>query len=150
MVHVPRGVDEYLELLEDRAQAKQNGGSSSAAGSSSKGEAARETLLGKGSVQSGGTRDASSGVKDSSGSVLSAAQARDIRKKLQSLERKMNTAQRKVDEAKQAQLEVDPYDYVALGEAQIKVKECERSGFLHLKRNGSNRQQCSRVNFLNY
>ena len=124
VVHVPRGVDEYLELLEDRAQAKQNGGSSSAAGSSSKGSGKGSTV-GKGSVQSGGTRDASSGVKDSSGSVLSAAQARDIRKKLQSLERKMNTAQRKVDEAKQAQLEVDPYDYVALGEAQIKVKECE-------------------------
>lgn len=124
VVHVPRGVDEYLELLEDRAQAKQNGGSSSAAGSSSKGSGKGNTV-GKGSVQSGGTRDALSGVKDSSGSVLSAAQARDIRKKLQSLERKMNTAQRKVDEAKQAQLEVDPYDYVALGEAQIKVKECE-------------------------
>lgn len=124
VVHVPRGVDEYLELLEDRAQAKQNGGSSSAAGSSSKGSGKGNTV-GKGSVQSGGTRDASSGAKDSSGSVLSAAQARDIRKKLQSLERKMNTAQRKVDEAKQAQLEVDPYDYVALGEAQIKVKECE-------------------------
>lgn len=124
VVHVPRGVDEYLELLEDRAQAKRNGGSSSAAGSSSKGSGKGNTV-GKGSVQSGGTRDASSGAKDSSGSVLSAAQARDIRKKLQSLERKMNTAQRKVDEAKQAQLEVDPYDYVALGEAQIKVKECE-------------------------
>ena len=124
VVYVPRGVDEYLELLEDRAQAKQNGGSSSAAGSSSKGSGKGNTV-GKGSVQSGGTRDASSGAKDSSGSVLSAAQARDIRKKLQSLERKMNTAQRKVDEAKQAQLEVDPYDYVALGEAQIKVKECE-------------------------
>lgn len=124
VVHVPRGVDEYLELLEDRAQAKQNGGSSSAAGSSSKGSGKGNTV-GKGSAQSGGTRDASSGAKDSSGSVLSAAQARDIRKKLQSLERKMNTAQRKVDEAKQAQLEVDPYDYVALGEAQIKVKECE-------------------------
>ena len=124
VVHVPRGVDEYLELLEDRAQAKQNGGSSSAAGSSSKGSGKGNTV-GKGSVQSGGTRDASSGAKVSSGSVLSAAQARDIRKKLQSLERKMNTAQRKVDEAKQAQLEVDPYDYVALGEAQIKVKECE-------------------------
>lgn len=124
VVHVPRGVDEYLELLEDRTQAKQNGGSSSAAGSSSKGSGKGNTV-GKGSVQSGGTRDASSGAKDSSGSVLSAAQARDIRKKLQSLERKMNTAQRKVDEAKQAQLEVDPYDYVALGEAQIKVKECE-------------------------
>lgn len=124
VVHVPRGVDEYLELLEDRAQAKQNGGSSNAAGSSSKGSGKGNTV-GKGSVQSGGTRDASSGAKDSSGSVLSAAQARDIHKKLQSLERKMNTAQRKVDEAKQAQLEVDPYDYVALGEAQIKVKECE-------------------------
>lgn len=124
VVHVPRGVDEYLELLEDRAHAKQKGGSSSAAGSSSKGGGKGNTA-GKGSAQSGGTRDASSGAKDSSGSVLSAAQARDIRKKLQSLERKMNTAQRKVDEAKQAQLEVDPYDYVALGEAQIKVKECE-------------------------
>ena len=124
VVHVPRGVDEYLELLEDRAHAKQKGGSSSAAGSSSKGSG-KGNAAGKGSAQSGGTRDASSGAKDSSGSVLSAAQARDIRKKLQSLERKMNTAQRKVDEAKQAQLEVDPYDYVALGEAQIKVKECE-------------------------
>ena len=124
VVHVPRGVDEYLELLEDRAHAKQKGGSSSTAGSSSKGGDKGNTA-GKGSAQSGGTRDASSGAKDSSGSVLSAAQARDIRKKLQSLERKMNTAQRKVDEAKQAQLEVDPYDYVALGEAQIKVKECE-------------------------
>ena len=124
VVHVPRGVDEYLELLEDRAHAKQKGGSSSAAGSSSKGGDKGNTA-GKGSAQSGGTRDAASGAKDSSGSVLSAAQARDIRKKLQSLERKMNTAQRKVDEAKQAQLEVDPYDYVALGEAQIKVKECE-------------------------
>lgn len=124
VVHVPRGVDEYLELLEDRAHAKQKGGSSSAVGSSSKGGGKGNTA-GKGSAQSGGTRDASSGAKDSSGSVLSAAQARDIRKKLQSLERKMNTAQRKADEAKQAQLEVDPYDYVALGEAQIKVKECE-------------------------
>ncbi len=124
VVHVPRGVDEYLELLEDRAHAKQKGGSSSTARSSSKGSGKGNTA-GKGSAQSGGTRDASSGAKDSSGLVLSAAQARDIRKKLQSLERKMNTAQRKVDEAKQAQLEVDPYDYVALGEAQIKVKECE-------------------------
>lgn len=124
VVHVPRGVDEYLELLEDRTHAKQKGGSSSAAGSSSKGSG-KGNAAGKGSAQSGGTRDASSGAKDSSGLVLSSAQARDIRKKLQSLERKMNTAQRKVDEAKQAQLEVDPYDYVALGEAQIKVKECE-------------------------
>lgn len=124
VVHVPRGVDEYLELLEDHAHAKQKGGSSSIARSSSKGSGKGNTA-GKGSAQSGETQDASSGAKDSSGSVLSAAQARDIRKKLQSLERKMNTAQRKVDEAKQAQLEVDPYDYVALGEAQIKVKECE-------------------------
>lgn len=124
VVHVPRGVDEYLELLEDHAHAKQKGGSSSIARSSSKGSG-KGNAAGKGSAQSGETQDASSGAKDFSGSVLSAAQARDIRKKLQSLERKMNTAQRKVDEAKQAQLEVDPYDYVALGEAQIKVKECE-------------------------
>lgn len=107
IVHVPRGVDEYLELLD---------------------EYKKEGIAGR---LNDGTAGARTGVGskadelDSSQSPLSAAQVRDIRKKLQSLERKMNTAQRKVDEAKEALQGVDPYDYQALGEAQGKVNECE-------------------------
>lgn len=107
VVHVPRGVDEYLELLD---------------------EYKKEGIAGRLNGGMAGTRVSVGGKADeldSPQSPLSAAQVRDIRKKLQSLERKMNTAQRKVDEAKEALQGVDPYDYQALGEAQGKVNECE-------------------------
>lgn len=116
VVHVPRGVDEYLELLQEYSAGQSTN-------TSSKQDQKKHHAASDGS-ESVKTATAQSG-DDSSHPALSAAQARDIRKKLQSLERKMNTAQRKVDEAKQAQLAVDPYDYVALGEAQEVVKSCE-------------------------
>lgn len=117
VVHVPRGVDEYLELLDEY---KKEG----IAGRLNDGTAGARTSVGS----SAGARTGvggKAGEPDSPQSSLSAAQVRDIRKKLQSLERKMNTAQRKVDEAKEALQGVDPYDYQALGEAQGKVNECE-------------------------
>lgn len=117
VVHVPRGVDEYLELLDEY---KKEG----IAGRLNDGTAGARTSVGS----SAGARTGvggKAGEPDSPQSSLSAAQVRDIRKKLQSLERKMNTAQRKVDEAKEALKSVDPYDYQALGEAQAKVSECE-------------------------
>lgn len=117
VVHVPRGVDEYLELLDEY---KKEG----IAGRLNDGTAGARTSVGS----SAGARTGVGGKADeldSPQSPLSAAQVRDIRKKLQSLERKMNTAQRKVDEAKEALKSVDPYDYQALGEAQAKVSECE-------------------------
>lgn len=117
VVHVPRGVDEYLELLDEY---KKEG----IAGRLNGGTAGARTSVGS----SAGTRTgvgSKAGEPGSPQSSLSAAQVRDIRKKLQSLERKMNTAQRKVDEAKEALKSVDPYDYQALGEAQAKVSECE-------------------------
>ena len=116
VVHVPRGVDEYLELLQEYSAGQSTN-------TSSKQDQRKHHAASDGS-ESVKTATAQSG-DDSSHPALSAAQARDIRKKLQSLERKMNTAQRKVDEAKKAQLAVDPYDYVALGEAQEVVKSCE-------------------------
>ena len=118
VVHVPRGVDEYLELLDEY---KKEG----IAGRLNDGTAGARTSVGS----SAGARTGvggKAGEPDSPQSSLSAAQVRDIRKKLQSLERKMNTAQRKVDEAKEALKSVDPYDYQALGEAQAKVSECEK------------------------
>lgn len=119
VVHVPRGVDEYLELL---AEYKASGG---VAGKSDKKNSGSKSKGGA-HAESKAKHDAvSGGSKSDSQTTLSAAQVRDIRKKLQSLERKMNTAQRKIDEAKAALQEVDPYDYQALGEAQGTVSECE-------------------------
>lgn len=124
VVHVPRGVDEYLELLEEHEKDKLRGkkGSVQAQGSVSGHKGTdRDSGLSNGANAAGDTDSASTQERP----ALSAAQAREIRKKIQSLERKMNTAQRKVDEAKAALMEVDPYDYQALGEAQQQVKEKE-------------------------
>lgn len=119
VVHVPRGVDEYLELL---AEYKASGG---VAGKSDKKNSGSKSKGGAHAESKAKHDAASDGSKSDSQTTLSAAQVRDIRKKLQSLERKMNTAQRKIDEAKAALQEVDPYDYQALGEAQGAVSECE-------------------------
>jgi len=124
VVHVPRGVDEYLELLEEYEKDKLRGkkGSVQAQGNVSGHKGTdRDSGLSNGANAAGGTDSVSTQERP----ALSAAQAREIRKKIQSLERKMNTAQRKVDEAKAALMEVDPYDYQALGEAQQQVKEKE-------------------------
>lgn len=124
VVHVPRGVDEYLELLEEYEKGKVRGkkGSAQTWGSVS-GHKGTDWDSGSsnGANAAGDTDSASTQERP----ALSAAQAREIRKKIQSLERKMNTAQRKVDEAKAALMEVNPYDYQALGEAQQQVKEKE-------------------------
>lgn len=124
VVHVPRGVDEYLELLEEYEKDKLRGkkGSVQAQGSVSGHKGTdRDSGSSNGANAAGDTDSVSTQERP----ALSAAQAREIRKKIQSLERKMNTAQRKVDEAKAALMEVDPYDYQALGEAQQQVKEKE-------------------------
>ena len=124
VVHVPRGGDEYLELLEEYEKDKLRGkkGSVQAQGSVSGHKGTdRDSGSSNGANAAGDTVSASTQERP----ALSAAQAREIRKKIQSLERKMNTAQRKVDEAKAALMEVDPYDYQALGEAQQQVKEKE-------------------------
>lgn len=104
VVHVPRGVDEYLELLE---VAQQN----------------VDTVASRGAVQGSAPSGASQAEQSTTkaASSLSAAQERDIRKKLQSLERKMNTAQGKVDDAQMALQETDPYNYQALEQAQQSV-----------------------------
>lgn len=111
VTHVPRGVEEYLELL------GASGGAASGQGSKGIGSAS-------GKASAAGAHASESG-RDSANSALSAAEARDIRKKVQSLERKMHTAQGKVEKAQGALLEVDPYDYQALGEAQAQVQEAQ-------------------------
>lgn len=102
LTHCPRGVEEYLELLEESQAA----------------------AAGKGA--SAGKESAEQSAKaPAQGSALSNAEAHEARKKMNSLDRKMSTMKSKIAKAKDALMEVDPYDYEALGAQQAKIHELE-------------------------
>ena len=104
--HCPRGVDEYLELLDERNQLTASG--RTFADVTGQGAAAR--------VQQG----ASSKTSDSG---YTNAELREMKKRLASLNKKMGTAARKVED-KQAEMDgVDPTDFVRLGELQAELDE---------------------------
>lgn len=100
LTHCPRGVDEYLELLEEdrRAQLGKTPGASKQSGA-----AQPQTQTG-----------------------LSAAEVRELKKQARSIENKMKTQEKKLAQAKEDLLKVDPYDYQALGEAQAGIRELEQ------------------------
>lgn len=102
LTHVPRGVEEYLELLH-ASQAKGVGANSAGASAAKPGAQASAA----------------------STSGLSAAEERELKKQARSLDGKMNTARKKIEAAKQDLAAVDPYDYQALGEAQAVIHELE-------------------------
>ncbi len=104
--HVPRGVDEYLELLQ---ASRQNGQTASRGGL---GSAQTEAVLKR-------AQPASQTLRDTS---LSGGQAHRARKQLASLERKMHTLDGKIEQAKQEQLTVDPTDYAELGAIQQTIQ----------------------------
>lgn len=100
LTHCPRGVDEYLELLEEDRRAQLNKTTSA----SKQGSAAQPQ------AQSG----------------LSAAEVRELKKQARSIENKMKTQEKKLAQAKEDLLKIDPYDYQALGEAQAGIHELEQ------------------------
>lgn len=102
LTHCPRGVEEYLELLEESQAAAAGKGASA----------------GKGSAEQ-------SAKAPAQGSALSNAEAHEARKKMNSLDRKMSTMKSKIAKAKDVLMEVDPYDYEALGAQQAKIHELE-------------------------
>ena len=138
--HVPRGVDEYLELLRtsrQQGQAALRDGfgstqteaknkqskqvSRGAASLSGAAESAVSAVLGAGaSAVSGASNVFGSGVS------LSGGQAHQVRKQLKSLERKMHTLDGKIEQAKQEQLTVDPADYVELGAIQETIQNLNK------------------------
>ncbi len=99
LTHCPRGVDEYLELLDQSRAAKAAGGSASP-------KPKQDALRAK---ESG----------------LSAAEMRELKKQARSIENKMKTQEKKLAQAKEDLLKVDPYDYEALGAAQAGIHELE-------------------------
>lgn len=95
LIHMPRGVDGYLEELERREQASQAAAPApSASGGSGKAVPVQREL-------------------------------RELRKKCTSTERKMGSVRSKLERAREELLEMDGTDYVALGEQQAKISQLE-------------------------
>ena len=104
--HCPRGVDEYLELLDERNRSAASG--RTFADVTGQGAAAQ--------AQQGASLKASD-------SGYTNAELREMKKRLASLNKKMGTAARKVED-KQAEMDgADPTDFVRLGELQAELDE---------------------------
>ena len=94
--HLPGGVDEYLQLeAEHHGAVKQ----------------AKEMAK------------AASDVAKPAGGGLSNNEMRALKKQVASTERKMRTLEGKIEDAKQAMFEIDPTDFMKLGEAQQKIDD---------------------------
>ena len=107
--HLPRGVDEYLELV-GRTTDERGG---VVASSSGKASASKQPSASAGEQATGAA------------SKLSGGEIRAFRKSMASAERKMDTLRGKIDGIHQAMTEVDPSDYVKLGDMQKEIKEIE-------------------------
>ncbi|WP_417049000.1 ABC-F family ATP-binding cassette domain-containing protein [Ellagibacter isourolithinifaciens] len=107
--HLPRGVDEYLELV-GRTTDERGG---VVASSSGKASASKRLSASAGEQATGAA------------SKLSGGEIRAFRKSMASAERKMDTLHGKIEGIHQAMTEVDPSDYVKLGDMQKEIKEIE-------------------------
>ena len=107
--HLPRGVDEYLELV-GRTTDERGG---VVASSSGKASASKQPSTSAGEQAAGAA------------SKLSGGEIRAFRKSMTSAERKMDTLHGKIEGIHQAMTEVDPSDYVKLGDMQKEIKEIE-------------------------
>ena len=107
--HLPRGVDEYLELG-GRTTDERGGVVASANGKAS---ASKQPSASAGEQATG------------TASKLSGGEIRALRKSMASAERKMDTLRGKIEGIHQAMTEVDPSDYVKLGDMQKEIKEIE-------------------------
>ena len=107
--HLPRGVDEYLELV-GRTTDERGG---VVASSSGKASASKQPSTSAGEQATGAA------------SKLSGGEIRALRKSMASAERKMDTLRGKIDGIHQAMTEVDPSDYVKLGDMQKEIKQIE-------------------------
>ena len=98
LIHMPRGVDGYLEELRRRVHAQQSPAIQQKSGKQTQ-------------------PDESSG--------LGQRELREIKKKRSSAERKMSTVRSKLENAREGLLQIDGTDYVALGEQQEKIAKLE-------------------------
>ena len=102
--HLPGGIDEYIEIMEEVKEAAESEGKKTSS----------ESLPNQGELkQNKDTRK------------LSNQELRALKKSLASTERKMSTLRSKIDKEKEAMLEVDPSDYEQLGSFQEKINQLQ-------------------------
>ncbi len=104
IIHLPRGVDQFLEIIDQRGQREaQSPAQMSVANGKKKGKSKAEGQT----------------------SVIGQRELRELKKQKSSLERKMGTQRSKIEKAKAALLTIDGTDYLALGDQQSKISELE-------------------------
>lgn len=106
--HVPRGVDEYLELLDERDASE------------------RSFAEVTGQTNADGANGSASGGKDTvapAALTLSNAELRELKKRRGSLEKRIATAGKRVDEKQAEMAAADPTDFVELGRLQGELIE---------------------------
>lgn len=134
--HLPRGVEEYLELTSENAgravltEARRSGASQAGEGRA-KGERAGRAVLdgGKSAGRAGGSgadagADAGSGAPGAA--KLSGGEQRALRKLMASNERKTETLRGKMEEVRAQMNSADPSDYAALGELQAQINDLQQ------------------------
>lgn len=112
--HLPRGVDEYLELAARSREAAD-------AGQTSGTPAVQEQGLSSGRKAGDDARGKEAPAR------LSNKERQRLKKLVASLERKMETATAKIEEANAAMGLLDPTDYLALSEAEGRVKATQET-----------------------
>ena len=100
--HLPRGVDEYLEMT---AKAPQPAGRAKAAAASAK--------------------DAASKSVEAAEPQLSGGEIRELKKRMRSCENKTNTLRGKIEDVQAAMAAADPSDFEALGKFQQQINELQ-------------------------
>lgn len=135
--HLPRGVEEYLELTasSSRARALANArvkgarlaagaGATGAPGAGAPAVGSDSGLLGAGA--SGSSALASGADASSAGAAkLSGGEQRALRKLMASNERKAETLRGKIEQVRAHMSEADPTDFAALGDFQSQINELQ-------------------------
>ncbi|MEG0070363.1 MAG: ATP-binding cassette domain-containing protein, partial [Raoultibacter sp.] len=118
--HLPGGVDEYLRELDERDSLTER-----AAANQARKEEAR-------AAQGAAKRDSAVSTEKSSqvnvlasATTLTGGDAHKAKKQMASNERKLATLNDKIEAARASMADVDPSDYVALGEVQAKIHTLE-------------------------
>lgn len=103
--HLPGGVGEYVQIIEQQRAARAVAGAAAAGGASAVAAPAREASA------------------DGTAAVLSNAELRALKKQLQSTERKMATMNERISDAEARLRCADPTDYIALGAIQREIED---------------------------
>ena len=106
--HVPGGVDEYLRLLDRRAENR------------------AQAAPGKPKAQAGPTGRVTAGTNEQPASALPRAEEYRLKKELASTERKLETLGKKAEAIRAELGQTDPSDYVALLEVQERLRDAEQ------------------------